>query len=67
MGQGLQRVLKIHGRMKVNDVYWIWDYKNNKAVLESELSKKELSENKKFHKNKGQIKPVDKDDKISYR
>lgn len=52
MGQGLQRILKIYGRMKVTDskgksVIHVWDYKNNKPRLESEMSKEEISESEK--------------------
>ena len=39
MGQGLQRILRAYGRTKVNDVYWVWDYANEKPMLEKEMTK----------------------------
>jgi hypothetical protein len=44
---GLQKTLKIYGRMKVHNVYWVWDYKNNKPRLEKEMTKEEISESEK--------------------
>ena len=44
---GLQKVLKIYGRMKVGDITYVWDYKNNKAVKESEMTKEMFAESEK--------------------
>lgn len=54
---GLQRILKICGSMIVQGedgkkVTWVWDYKNDKARLKSEMSKEELSESEKAKYNK---------------
>jgi hypothetical protein len=43
MGQGLQRVLKQCGEIKFTDkdgnsAEWVWDYKNDKAILKSEMT-----------------------------
>ena len=37
MGQGLQRVLKLYGRMKIGDVMWVWDYAEDEAVHEADM------------------------------
>lgn len=52
MGQGLQKVLKMCGRMYVSDrsgkkVYWLWDYANDKARLESDMTKEEINASEK--------------------
>lgn len=39
MGQGLQRILRMYGRTKVNDVVWVWDYANEKPMLEKDMTK----------------------------
>lgn len=49
---GLSKVLKIYGSMKVKgndgkEVTWLWDYKNDKARLKSEMTKDEISESEK--------------------
>jgi hypothetical protein len=36
---GLQKVLKLFGRMNVGGVMWVWDYAQNEAVKESEMPK----------------------------
>lgn len=36
---GLRNILKMYGRMKVNDVYWVWDYANDKPMKEKEMTK----------------------------
>ena len=43
MGQGLQRVLKQCGEIKVTTLNsgtetWVWDYKNDKPILKSEMT-----------------------------
>lgn len=48
MGGGLQRVCKLYGSMTVKDnngksVRWLWDYANDKARLESEMTKEEIA------------------------
>jgi hypothetical protein len=47
MGQGLQRILKIYGEMKVTDnqgnsVTHVWDYAKNKPRLKEEMTKEEI-------------------------
>jgi hypothetical protein len=49
---GLQRVLKLYGSMIVEGddgkkAVWVWDYKNNKARLKSEMTKEEILESDK--------------------
>lgn len=48
---GLQKILKIHGSMKVQSggktVTWLWDYANNKARLETDMSKEEIAASEK--------------------
>lgn len=49
---GLARVCKMCGSMTIkdaagNETVWVWDYKNDKARLESEMTKDELSESEK--------------------
>lgn len=34
---GLQRICKIHGRLKLGDTMMVWDYANDEAVPESEM------------------------------
>jgi len=60
---GLQRICKIYGGMTVksNDgktVKWLWDYVNDKARLESEMTKEEImaSEKKKWEGIKNELK-----------
>lgn len=43
---GLNKICKLYGRMKVSDangksVMWVWDYVNDKARLETEMTKEE--------------------------
>jgi hypothetical protein len=38
MGHGLQIILRMYGRTKVNDVVWVWDYANEKPMLEKEMT-----------------------------
>lgn len=49
---GLARICKMYGSIKVSDangkkVTWVWDYKNDKARLKSEMTKEEISESEK--------------------
>ena len=49
---GLAKLCKIYGSMTVQDangnkVTWIWDYKNDKARLQSEMTKEEIAESEK--------------------
>jgi hypothetical protein len=44
MGAGLQRILKLYGKMIVKDehgktVVYVYDYANDKAMLQSEMTK----------------------------
>jgi hypothetical protein len=52
MGAGLQMILKMYGEMIVKgqdgkEVVWIWDYKNDKARIKSEMTKEEIKESEK--------------------
>ena len=43
---GLGRILKMYGKMNVTDkngnkVVWVWDYAENKARLETEMTKEQ--------------------------
>ena len=49
---GLSRLCRMYGRMKFKDkdgkeVMWLWDYKNEKPRLESEMTKEEIGESEK--------------------
>ncbi len=49
---GLQRICKLYGSMTVKDnngksVRWLWDYVNDKARLESEMTKEEIAASEK--------------------
>ena len=54
MGNGLKRILKIHGQMKVGDVTWIWDYAKDEPRIKSEMTKDEIeaSQRKQRDENK---------------
>ncbi len=39
MGQGLQRILRMYGRSVVNGTVWVWDYANEKPMLEEHMTK----------------------------
>ncbi len=38
---GLQKILKIYGRMIIGGVLWVWDYANERPVIRAEMSKEE--------------------------
>lgn len=44
---GLQRILKMYGEINVQGVIWVWDYKQDKARLKSEMTKEEWIESEK--------------------
>jgi len=49
---GLARICKMYGSMEVSDengkkVTWLWDYKNDKPRLKSEMTKEEIAESEK--------------------
>ena len=48
---GLARICKMYGRMTVKEngkkVTWIYDYKNDKPRLESEMTKDEIKDSEK--------------------
>lgn len=49
---GLQRICKMYGGMNVKSkdgktVKWLWDYVNDKARLESEMTKEEIESSEK--------------------
>ena len=53
---GLQRLCKIYGRIQVKDKHgnstmWVWDYKNDKPMLESEMTKEKTMESDKAKYN----------------
>lgn len=47
---GLQRLCKTYGRININGVVWVWDYVQDKAVKESEMTHEQwvASERKKW-------------------
>lgn len=54
---GLARICKMYGYFNVTDsdgnkVTWIWDYKNDKPRLKSEMTKEEIKESEKAKWNK---------------
>ena len=62
MGNGLQRILKMHGKINVIDskgkrIVYVWDYANNKARVEGEMTQDELaaSEKAKWEKSRDSI------------
>ena len=64
MGGGLQRICRWYGSMVVKDnngksVRWLWDYVNDKARLESEMTKEEIAASEKA-KWEGVKKELDK-------
>jgi len=66
MGDGLIRVLKIHGEIHAGDVVWVWDYKNDCPRKKSEMTKSEYAANKRYHKEKGILKSINIDEKIEW-
>lgn len=34
----LQKILRYYGRTQVNDVFWVWDYANEKPMLEKKMT-----------------------------
>ena len=49
---GLAKICKMYGSIEVSDangkkVTWLWDYKNDKARLKSEMTKEEIEESEK--------------------
>jgi len=49
---GLARICKMYGSMEVSDangkkVTWLWDYKNDKPRLKSEMTKEDIAESEK--------------------
>jgi major membrane immunogen (membrane-anchored lipoprotein) len=49
---GLARICKMYGSMEVSDangkkITWLWDYKNDKPRLKSEMTKEEIAESEK--------------------
>jgi hypothetical protein len=49
---GLGKVLKMYGKMNVTDkngnkVVWVWDYAENKARLETEMTKEQWTNSEK--------------------
>ena len=54
---GLARICRIYGGIKGKDkdgkeVIWLWDYKNEKPRLKSEMTKEEIEESEKAKWNK---------------
>lgn len=49
---GLARICKMYGSIEVSDengkkITWLWDYKNDKPRLKSEMTKEEIAESNK--------------------
>jgi len=49
---GLGKILKMYGKMNVTDkngnkIIWVWDYAENKARLESEMTKEQWAKSEK--------------------
>lgn len=44
---GLKRLCKMYGRMKIQGVMYVWDYAQDKAVPESEMTKEQWCESEK--------------------
>lgn len=65
MGNGLQKVLMIHGEIQAGEETWVWDYATMTPRKKSEMTAKEYREAKKAHKNKGILIHVGRD-KIEY-
>jgi hypothetical protein len=44
---GLQKLCKMYGRLKVDDVMWVWDYANDKPRLEKDMTPDEMKASEK--------------------
>ena len=49
---GLAKICKMYGSIEVSDsdgkkVIWLWDYKNDKPRLKTEMTKEEIAESEK--------------------
>ena len=52
MGQGFQRILKMYGKIEASDskgnkVVHVWDYANDKPIIEGEMTKEQISASEK--------------------
>lgn len=47
MGAGLQRVLKLYGKMQVGNITWVWDYAKDEPRILSEMTKEEITASEK--------------------
>jgi hypothetical protein len=45
---GLQKLCKMYGRMQIQGVVYVWDYFDDKAVKESEMTKERWKESEKI-------------------
>ena len=48
---GLQKLCKAYGRMQIQGVMYVWDYVDDKAVKESEMTKERFAESEKIKWN----------------
>ena len=44
---GLARLCKLYGKLQVNDTMWVYDYYNDKPVLEKNFSKEDRKKSEK--------------------
>ena len=42
------KLCKAHGKLKINNVMYVWDYVADKAVKESEMTKERFAESEKI-------------------
>jgi hypothetical protein len=45
---GLQKLCKMYGRMSIQGVMYVWDYVDDKAIPESEMTKERWCESEKI-------------------
>ena len=44
---GIARMCKLYGRMKIDNVMWVWDYARDIPVKEKEMTKEQWKESEK--------------------
>jgi hypothetical protein len=42
------KLCKAHGKLKINNIMYVWDYVDEKAVKESEMTKERFAESEKI-------------------
>lgn len=42
------KLCKAHGKLKINNIMYVWDYVDDKAIPESEMTKERFAESEKI-------------------